>query len=310
MLGPAGDHVAGRPRQVQSCRGKSGLHGTRCRVMPGGSGKPGSGTVPQRRDRRWLRKRRTGKGETVRQERTARWATKAARQTPPGARPNRDGARISVRRAGTGPVIRVGCWRRRATAVREEWSPRGLTPLDRTRLIGGVRRSLAAHNAQALWADSGKTGRAGCRPSGRQNSFDGVAPPRSCFSFFLLPSTLSGLGGSAAGRRKGRKASRQSRAVRRVKNAGNGPAFSLAGRSCPSPGATLRVAHWPGCDLPPPQQRHPRIPIKQIQRQPRRLPARPFQPAIPIQQQPRIGPRHGHELLHPARIGKAECLLA
>ena len=122
------DHVVGRPRQVQICRGKSGLHGTRCRVTPGGSGKPGSGTVPQRRDRRWLWQQRTGKGETVRQERTARWATKAARQTPPGARPNRDGAHVSTCRAGTGPVIRVGCWRRRVTAVREEWSPRGANP--------------------------------------------------------------------------------------------------------------------------------------------------------------------------------------
>lgn len=79
---------------------------------------------------------RTGKGETVRQERTARWATGAARQTPPGARPNRDGARVQIRRAGTGPVIRVGCWRRRATAVREEWPP--LRMQDRTRLTDGV----------------------------------------------------------------------------------------------------------------------------------------------------------------------------
>ena len=39
-----------------------------------------------------------GKGERVRQERTARPATEAARQTPPGARPNRGGA--SSRRRG------------------------------------------------------------------------------------------------------------------------------------------------------------------------------------------------------------------
>ena len=168
---------------------------------------PGSGTVPQRTDRRWLRtkaiwQQRTGKGETVRQERTARWATKAARQTPPGARPNRDGAHVSACRAGTGPVIRVGCWRRRATAVREEWSPRGFTPLDRTRLIDGVIASQPGQVATRSVATGLGQDRPASENGGPQaaifDSSDGVAPPRSSFCTFL--ETPSGLGGSAAGR--------------------------------------------------------------------------------------------------------------
>ena len=61
------------------------------RVTPAGgavSAKP-LGKVPQRADRLPAR---AGKGERVRQERTALAATSAARQTPPGARPNRGGA--------------------------------------------------------------------------------------------------------------------------------------------------------------------------------------------------------------------------
>ena len=140
--------------------------------------RPVSGTVPQRRDRRWRPSGRTGKGETVRQERTARWATKAARQTPPGARPNRDGARISVRRAGTGPVIRVGCWRRRATAVREEWSPRGLTPLDRTRLTGVAGR-LPATRKRCGQTRPRPASERKCRPAaGVFDSSEGAALPR------------------------------------------------------------------------------------------------------------------------------------
>ena len=38
----------------------------------------------------------TGKGERVRQERTAQRVTEAAWQTPPGARPNRDGTNLRV----------------------------------------------------------------------------------------------------------------------------------------------------------------------------------------------------------------------
>src|SRR5215831_17323500 len=66
----------------------------------------------------------SGKGETVRQERTAPAATSAARQTPPGARPNRDGAKRKLRDRCPDPAVRVGCLRRRATGVPEEWPSR------------------------------------------------------------------------------------------------------------------------------------------------------------------------------------------
>src|ERR1041385_1935566 len=66
-----------------------------------------------------------GRGEVGRQERTALPATEAAWQTPPGARPNRDGARRKLRDLCLGPVVRVGCWRRRVTGVPEEWPSRG-----------------------------------------------------------------------------------------------------------------------------------------------------------------------------------------
>src|SRR5664279_5947682 len=47
----------------------------------------------------------------------------AARQTPPGARPNRND--VAAQAAGpSGPVIRVGCLRRRVTGVPEEWPSR------------------------------------------------------------------------------------------------------------------------------------------------------------------------------------------
>ena len=47
----------------------------------------------------------------------------AARQTPPGARPNRND--VAAKASGpSGPVIRVGCLTRRATGVPEEWPSR------------------------------------------------------------------------------------------------------------------------------------------------------------------------------------------
>src|SRR6185437_2244164 len=46
-----------------------------------------------------------------------------ARQTPPGARPNRNG--VGARAPGpSGPAVRVGCLMRRATGVPEEWPSR------------------------------------------------------------------------------------------------------------------------------------------------------------------------------------------
>ena len=44
------------------------------------------------------------------------------RQTPPGARPNRDDTEPSGSRAVSGPVIRVGRAKRPATGVPDEWS--------------------------------------------------------------------------------------------------------------------------------------------------------------------------------------------
>jgi len=94
---------------------------------------------------------------------------------------------------------------------------------------------ITACNAQRgaqiakLFADSRKHGRAGCRASARQNSFDGAAPPRS--SFFLQPNP-SGLGGSAAGRAR--------------------PYGFTSGGTCPfSPAATFSAASITRSKFPP-----------------------------------------------------------
>ena len=62
--------------------------------------------------------------------------TRAARQTPPGARPNRGGRERGnpARKPVFRPAARVGCSRRLAIGVPDEWPSRG-NP-DRTRLIG------------------------------------------------------------------------------------------------------------------------------------------------------------------------------
>ena len=83
-----------------------------------------------------------GKGETVRQERTAPLATGAAGQTPPGARPNRGGRRANPAQAGRvpqghfRPAARVGRVRRAVRRVPEEWSSPARKDRDRTRLTG------------------------------------------------------------------------------------------------------------------------------------------------------------------------------
>ncbi len=124
--------VAGRPLASPrgGAGGKSGLHGN---TMPvngrRGSNRKGrpSGKVPQRRDRR-AAARPPGKGETVRQERTAPPATGAAGQTPSGARPNRGDRRgwvsAHLAQGHSRPVARVGRVRRTVRCVPEEWSPR------------------------------------------------------------------------------------------------------------------------------------------------------------------------------------------
>jgi len=102
----------------------------RCRVTPGEGNLRESAT-----ENRPPGISMTGKGETVRQERTARTATDAARQTPPGARPNRDGTKLRLQ-AGFCAAIRVGREKRMVTCVPDEWSSRAGNRLDRTRLTG------------------------------------------------------------------------------------------------------------------------------------------------------------------------------
>jgi len=80
--------TAGRP--LPSGRGKSGLHGN---TVPanGRRGRPQGKCHRKQAARARAARSPAGKGETVRQERTAPLATGAAGQTPPGARPNRGG---------------------------------------------------------------------------------------------------------------------------------------------------------------------------------------------------------------------------
>jgi len=98
------------------------------------------GKVPQKTDRPRARvscpqgfvpRCPAGKGEKVRQERTAPLATGVAGQTPPGARPNRGGRRHGTKthfvpwpRRRSRLVARVGRERRAARRVPEEWPSR------------------------------------------------------------------------------------------------------------------------------------------------------------------------------------------
>ena len=68
-----------------------------------------------------LRSNPESKGEMVRQERTALPATAAARQTPPGARPNRGGTNLRVQGCFR-LTARVGRAKPPATEVPDEWS--------------------------------------------------------------------------------------------------------------------------------------------------------------------------------------------
>src|SRR5262249_62275965 len=93
-----GRQSAGRPlRKGPKGRrgGKSGLHG---RTVPDNvrRGQP-QGKCHGEGDRRPS----AGKGETVREERTARPATARARQSPPGAQPKRGGAGVPTTAAHT-----------------------------------------------------------------------------------------------------------------------------------------------------------------------------------------------------------------
>ena len=81
-------------RRVTGGEESPGSTETRCRITSGGGDPRESAT--ENRPPAFVAPNgaKTGKGETVRQERTARTATDAARQAPPGARPNRDGVRL------------------------------------------------------------------------------------------------------------------------------------------------------------------------------------------------------------------------
>ena len=96
-----------------------GSTGRRYRLTAGGRAKACSGTVPQKTNRLGFDQ---GKGETVRQERTAPRATGAAGQTLPGARPNRGAGVTFRRRHGGFPPCNPG-WPREAG---REARPRGM----------------------------------------------------------------------------------------------------------------------------------------------------------------------------------------
>jgi hypothetical protein len=123
-----------------------GSTGMRCRLTAGGGDPRESATenIPPVRPLG-----PAGKGEMVRQERTAPPVTGVAGQTPPGARPNRGG-----RRRGTKPhflpwprrhsrlAARVGRARRAVRRVPEEWPSRAHGDNPRTRTETGL---------QAVW---------------------------------------------------------------------------------------------------------------------------------------------------------------
>src|SRR4029077_3177868 len=86
--------------------------------------------------------RQPGKGETGGEEPAPRPVTEAARQTPPGARPNRGGTPGNRQRCFR-VAARVGRARRSATGVPEEWpsiAPGIAGSEDRTRLTGRLTR--------------------------------------------------------------------------------------------------------------------------------------------------------------------------
>ena len=122
-------------------RGKSGLHGMK---VPGNARR--SAIALAKADQGKCHRKHTaglrvGKVERVRQERTARLATEAARQTPPGARPNRGGIwGIPPRHPGWSLERRGNPPPRGMVAQASRWSNGGA--LDRTRLTGPLTAFL------------------------------------------------------------------------------------------------------------------------------------------------------------------------
>src|SRR5208283_3221540 len=78
----------------------------RRRITSGGGDPRESATESKPPEAR--RKARQGKGERVRQERTASAATSAARQAPPGAKPNRSDAGRLQRLGASPPAWSLG----------------------------------------------------------------------------------------------------------------------------------------------------------------------------------------------------------
>src|SRR5690606_24427056 len=121
----------GRAAAARKRRGKSGLHGdtvpdnVRRGFSPRKQGAV-SGKVPQKTYRSPdLRER------PVRVKRCGKSAPRFRRRKRQG-KPHREQSRIGTTRTGAilsrpvfGPVVRVGCLRRRANGVPEEWLPRG-----------------------------------------------------------------------------------------------------------------------------------------------------------------------------------------
>ncbi len=85
-----------------------------------------------------------------------------ARQTPPGARPNRDDAELRLQPV-CGPVVRVGCTRRPATGVPDEWSSGGNA--HRTRLTDRLAFLLSG---RPLWTGRETPVRGRCDTSARK----------------------------------------------------------------------------------------------------------------------------------------------
>ena len=134
--------LAGQPRSAKGRKaaggGKSGLHGN---TVPDNvrRGRP-QGKCHRKQTACLAQVRVKGWGKSP----PRAWQHGVARQTPPGARPNRDDADRASRPAVSGPVIRVGCRRQRASAVPDEWLPRsGFGPEPyRTRLTGQLANFL------------------------------------------------------------------------------------------------------------------------------------------------------------------------
>src|SRR5687768_11107318 len=76
----------------------------------------------------------------------------AARQTPPGAEPNRNGAGRKPWDLCPDLAVRVGCLRRRATGVPDEWPSRGSDPALQNPAYRPTDANMGARQASACWA--------------------------------------------------------------------------------------------------------------------------------------------------------------